>query len=61
MLEAEPLLDLLRPYPDDVMEAYPVSKRVNKPSDEPSCGARSLRNDRTSWVETRFVHEEHRT
>ena len=38
MLKAEPLLDLLRPYPDDVMEAYPVSKRVNKPSnDEPSC------------------------
>ena len=38
MLKAEPLLDLLRPYPDDVMEAYSVSKRVNKPSnDEPSC------------------------
>jgi putative SOS response-associated peptidase YedK len=38
MREAEPLLDLLRPYPDDVMQAYPVSKRVNKPSnDEPGC------------------------
>jgi putative SOS response-associated peptidase YedK len=38
MREAEPLLDLLRPYPDDVMEAYPVSRRVNKPSnDEPGC------------------------
>jgi putative SOS response-associated peptidase YedK len=37
MLEAEPLLDLLQSYPDDVMEAYLVSKRVNKPSnDEPS-------------------------
>lgn len=36
--EAEPLLDLLRPHPDDVMEAYPVSRRVNKPSnDEPGC------------------------
>ncbi len=38
MREAEPLLDLLRPYREDVMEAYPVSRRVNKPSnDEPSC------------------------
>jgi len=38
MREAEPLLDLLRPYSDDVMEAYPVSRRVNKPSnDEPGC------------------------
>ncbi len=38
MGEAEPLLDLLRPYPSDVMEAYPVSRRVNKPSnDEPGC------------------------
>jgi putative SOS response-associated peptidase YedK len=38
MREAEPLLDLMRPYREDVMEAYPVSKRVNKPSnDEPSC------------------------
>jgi putative SOS response-associated peptidase YedK len=34
MLEAEPLLDLLRPYPDDVMKAYLVSKRVNKPSND---------------------------
>ena len=38
MLKAEPLLDLLRPCPDDVMEVYPVSKRVNNPSNaEPSC------------------------
>src|SRR5215210_6382691 len=38
MREAEPLRDLLRPYRDEVMEAYPVSKKVNKPSnDEPSC------------------------
>jgi putative SOS response-associated peptidase YedK len=38
MGEPEPLLDLLRPYPSDVMEAYPVSRRVNKPSnDEPGC------------------------
>jgi putative SOS response-associated peptidase YedK len=38
MRETEPLLDLMRPYREDVMEAYPVSRRVNKPSnDEPSC------------------------
>lgn len=38
MLKAEPLLDLLRPYPEDVMKTFPVSRRVNKPSnDEPSC------------------------
>jgi putative SOS response-associated peptidase YedK len=38
VLKAEPLLNLLWSYPDDVMEAYPVSKRVNKPSnDEPNC------------------------
>jgi putative SOS response-associated peptidase YedK len=34
MGEAEPLLDLLRPYPDDVMEAYPVSRFVNSPSND---------------------------
>ena len=38
MREAEPLRDLLRPYRDEVMEAYSVSRKVNKPSnDEPSC------------------------
>jgi putative SOS response-associated peptidase YedK len=38
MREAEPLRDLLRPYRDDVMEAYPVSRKMNKPSnDEPGC------------------------
>ena len=36
--EAEPLRDVLRPYPGDFMDAYPVSRRVNKPSnDEPGC------------------------
>ncbi len=34
MWEAEPLLDLLRPYPDDIMEAYPVSRFVNRPSND---------------------------
>jgi putative SOS response-associated peptidase YedK len=35
--EKEVLTALLRPYPADVMEAYPVSRRVNKPSNnEPS-------------------------
>jgi putative SOS response-associated peptidase YedK len=34
MREAEPLLDLLRPYPDDVMEAYSVSRFVNSPSND---------------------------
>jgi putative SOS response-associated peptidase YedK len=34
MGEAEPLLDLLMPYPDDVMEAYPVSRFVNSPSND---------------------------
>ena len=34
MGEAEPLLDLLRPYPDDLMEAYPVSRFVNSPSND---------------------------
>jgi len=36
--EREPLTALLKPYPADVMEAYPVSRRVNKPSNnEPGC------------------------
>jgi putative SOS response-associated peptidase YedK len=36
--EADPLLALLAPYPADSMEAYPVSRFVNSPSnDEPSC------------------------
>ncbi len=30
--EKEPLTSLLKPYPADAMEAYPVSRRVNKPS-----------------------------
>jgi len=34
MRETEPLLDLLRPYPDDGMEAYPVSRFVNSPSND---------------------------
>ena len=35
--EKEPFLDLLRPYPSDGMEVYPVSRRVNRPSNnEPS-------------------------
>ncbi len=30
-------MDLLRPYPSEEMKAYPVSRRVNKPSNnEPS-------------------------
>lgn len=32
--EAELLLPLLEPYPDDVMEAYPVSRFVNNPSND---------------------------
>ena len=36
--EKEPLADLLRPYPANEMEAYPVSRRVNSPSnDDPDC------------------------
>jgi putative SOS response-associated peptidase YedK len=32
------LLDLLRPYPDQAMEAYAISKRVNAPTfDDPVC------------------------
>jgi putative SOS response-associated peptidase YedK len=34
MREAEPLLDLLRPYPENVMEAHPVSRFVNSPSND---------------------------
>ncbi len=30
--EREPLTSLLKPYPAETMEAYPVSRRVNKPS-----------------------------
>ena len=36
--EAEQLLSVLGPYPTEDMEAYPVSRRVNNPSnDEPGC------------------------
>jgi putative SOS response-associated peptidase YedK len=36
--EKDPLMTLLKPYPAEAMEAYPVSCRVNKPSNnEPSC------------------------
>ena len=36
--EAEQLLSVLVPYPTEDMEAYPVSRRVNNPSnDEPGC------------------------
>jgi putative SOS response-associated peptidase YedK len=36
--EADQLLTLLAPYPADVMEAYPVSRRVNSPSNNgPDC------------------------
>jgi putative SOS response-associated peptidase YedK len=35
--EKEALTSVLKPYPADAMEAYPVSRRVNKPSNnEPS-------------------------
>jgi len=35
--QKDPLAELLRPYPADAMEAYRVSRRVNKPSNnEPS-------------------------
>ncbi len=35
--EKEALMDLLRPYPSDEMEAYSVSRRVNRPANnEPS-------------------------
>jgi putative SOS response-associated peptidase YedK len=32
--DPEPLRDLLRPYPEERMEAYPVSRRVNSPRSE---------------------------
>lgn len=36
--EKEPLADLLRPYPDDAMETFPVSRFVNRPgNDDESC------------------------
>jgi putative SOS response-associated peptidase YedK len=36
--ERDPLTDLLRPYPAEDMEAYPVSRFVNNPShDDPRC------------------------
>ena len=36
--EAEQFLSLLVPYPTEDMEAYPVSRRVNNPSnDKPRC------------------------
>ena len=36
--EREALTSLLRPHPNDAMEAYPVSRRVNSPSNNaPNC------------------------
>ena len=36
--ETEQLLSLMVPYPTEEMEAYPVSRRVNNPSNnEPEC------------------------
>ena len=36
--DQEKLLDLLKPYPADQMEAYPVSRRVNSPANNsPDC------------------------
>ena len=36
--EREELVSLLAPYPDDAMEAYPVSRAVNSPrNDGPGC------------------------
>lgn len=36
--EPEKLMPLLRPYPSEQMEAYPVSTHVNKPAnDDPEC------------------------
>jgi putative SOS response-associated peptidase YedK len=34
--EREPLTTLLKPFPAEAMEAYPVSRRVNKPSNNDS-------------------------
>ncbi len=40
--KAEPILPLLRPYPSEPMDAYPVSTRVNSPAqDDPRCVERS--------------------
>lgn len=37
-VDQESLIDLLKPYPANTMEAYPVSKRVNSPSNNsPEC------------------------
>ena len=34
----KPLTSLLRPYPSDQLEAFPVSPRVNSPNnDDPEC------------------------
>ena len=36
------LLDMLEPYPDGLMEAYPVSSKVNNPRNNgPECVAKS--------------------
>lgn len=36
--EVDPVLPLFRPYPDNLMEMYPVSSRVNSPAnDDPEC------------------------
>ncbi|MBL8148785.1 MAG: SOS response-associated peptidase [Blastocatellia bacterium] len=36
--KTDELMKLLKPYPDDLLEAYPVSTRVNSPSvDDPEC------------------------
>jgi len=36
--DQEALIDMLKPYPADAMEAYPVSKRVNSPTNNsPEC------------------------
>lgn len=42
--ETGPLLPLLRPFPADEMEAYPVSPLVNSPANEdPHCAERTMR------------------
>lgn len=48
--EKEPLTALLKPYPGEAMEAYPVSWRVNRPAnDEPSCiGSAALDKEHSS-------------
>jgi putative SOS response-associated peptidase YedK len=40
--EANPLLPLLAHYPDDLMEAYPVSRFVNRPTNDDPHGIQSL-------------------